>query len=317
MVHREKDTWSRLALIRQVQSSVFPWLRHAFAVAFVVSLSACSTLDLLNALTPPDKSSRAVKGVAYGDLPRQKLDVYLPAAAAGSAPVVVFFYGGEWISGKREDYAFIGRALAARNMVAVVADYRLYPEVRYPLFIRDSAMAVAWARREISKYGGDAERLFIMGHSAGAYNAAMVAIDERWLGEQGLTTEAIRGWIGLAGPYNFLPVDNPNVQPIFFHPDSPPESQPVFHVKRGHPPALLIAARKDDVVNAVRNTGALASKLRNNGVPVKEVYFDRVGHATLVATLSAPLRNLAPTLDLIEEFVQSQSPRIWFSQPTE
>jgi acetyl esterase/lipase len=314
---KKMKEWIGLTLRGRVEFAVFLLLRVGLAATAVIGLSACSSLDLLNALTPPAENTRTVKDIAYGALPRQKLDVYIPADAAGSAPVVVFFYGGEWISGKREDYAFVGRALAARNMVAVVADYRLYPEVRYPHFIRDSAMAVAWARREINKYGGDPERLFVMGHSAGAYNAAMVAIDERWLGEQGLTPDAIRGWIGLAGPYDFLPVDNPNVKPIFFHPDSPPESQPVFHVRQGLPPALLIAAKEDEVVNPIQNTGSLADKLRNNNVPVKEVYFETVGHATLVATLSAPLRNLAPTLDLIEEFVRSQGSPVSFAQPSE
>ena len=316
-VPREMKAWSGLTLLRRVEAAVPLWLRIWLAMTYVLSLSACSALDLLNAFTPPAGNGRTVEGIAYGTLPRQKLDVYIPAHAAGSAPVVVFFYGGEWISGKREDYAFVGRALAARNMVAVVADYRLYPEVRYPHFVRDSAMAVAWARREINKYGGDPERLFVMGHSAGAYNAAMVAIDERWLGEQGLTPEAIRGWIGLAGPYNFLPVENPNVQPIFFHPHSPPESQPVFHVRPGLPPALLIAAKEDEVVDPTSNTGSLADKLRDNDVPVNEVYLERVGHATLVATLSTPLRSLAPTLDLVEEFVKSRGSFIPFAEPSE
>lgn len=307
----------RPAMFCRFESAILRSAGIGLASLFVVGLAACSPLNVLNALTPADKNGRTEKDLAYGDLPRQKLDVYLPATEAGSAPVVVFFYGGEWISGDRADYAFVGRALAARNIVTVVADYRLYPEVRYPHFIRDSSMAVAWALRQIGKYGGDPERLFVMGHSAGAYNAAMVAIDERWLREQDLTSRAIRGWIGLAGPYYFLPVDNPDVKPIFFHPDSPPDSQPVFHVRYGLPPALLIAANEDEVVNPVRNTGSLAERLRDARVPVKEVYLDRVGHATLVATLSQPLHTLAPTLDLIEEFVHSPSTSVSPAQSVE
>jgi acetyl esterase/lipase len=156
-----------------------------------------------------------------------------------------------------------------------------------------------------------------MGHSAGAYDAAMVAIDERWLGEQGLTPRALRGWIGLAGPYNFLLVDNPHVQPIFFHPGSPSESQPVFYVKQELPPALLIAAKEDEVVGPIQNTGSLANQLRSKQAPVKEAYVERVGHATLVATLSALLSNLAPTLELIVEFVQSRGSPVSFGESSE
>lgn len=133
----------------------------------------------------------------------------------------------------------------------------------------------------------------------------MVALDERWLGMHGLTPEIIQGWIGLAGPYNFLPIENPNVQPIFFHPHTPPASQPINHVGPASPPALLIAAEEDKVVNPVLNTGELAEALRNHGVSVDTFYFDEVGHATLVATLSPLLNHLAPTLELIEQFVKS------------
>jgi acetyl esterase/lipase len=221
--------------------------------------------------------------------------------------VVVFFYGGNWNAGERGDYAFVGRALAARGFVVVIPDYRLYPQVRYPDFLDDSAQAVAWTARNIARYGGNPNNLFVMGHSAGAYNAAMIALDERWLGKQGLTPSILSGWIGLAGPYDFLPVENPTARPVFDFPNTPPESQPINHTGGAVVPALLIAANKDALVNPVRNTGGLASKLRAHGVPVKEIYYDGVSHTTLVASLAAPLRSLAPTLDAIDQFVRSKS----------
>jgi acetyl esterase/lipase len=144
-----------------------------------------------------------------------------------------------------------------------------------------------------------------MGHSAGAYNAAMIALDPRWLAEQGMAPSALRGWIGLAGPYDFLPIENPTTKPVFHFPDTPPESQPIRHVTAAAPPALLIAARSDRLVDPARNTGRLAAALRAQHVPVTELYYDRVSHTTLVATLAAPLRWLAPTLDDVAAYVQA------------
>ncbi|MYM31569.1 alpha/beta hydrolase fold domain-containing protein [Duganella sp. CY15W] len=266
-------------------------------------LAACSPLTALNALTPGTASERTAN-LAYGDGPRRKLDVYQPRDAHGAAPVVVFFYGGNWVAGEREDYAFVGRALASRGIVTVIADYRLYPEVSYPDFLKDAAQAVAWAHREAGHYGGDPQRLFVMGHSAGAYNAAMIALDGRWLAEQGMTPSALRGWIGLAGPYDFLPIENPTTKPVFHFPATPPESQPIHHVTAASPPALLIAARSDKLVNPTRNTAHLAAALRAQHVPVQELYYDKVSHTTLIATFATPLRWLSPALEDVAAFVQ-------------
>jgi acetyl esterase/lipase len=262
----------------------------------LLALAACSPLMALNALSPGG-ASEVTAGIAYGDGPRRKLDVYRPKDAKAGAPVVVFFYGGNWVGGERADYAFVGRALASRGIVTVIADYRLYPEVSYPDFLKDAAQAVAWARQSAARYGGDPGRLYVMGHSAGAYNAAMVALDARWLAEQGLSQADLRGWIGLAGPYDF--------QPVFHFPDTPRASQPVHHVTAASPPALLIAAREDKLVEPGRNTGHLAAGLRAHKVPVQEIYYDKVSHTTLVATIAAPLHWLAPTLDQVAEFVLS------------
>ena len=293
-------------------------------LALLGTLTACSPLTVVNALSP-NSAFKVTHGVPYGSDARHQLDIYTPAPKlASTAPVVVFFYGGNWDSGERADYAFVGHALASRGIVAVIADYRLYPQVRYPEFLHDAAQAVAWTMREVARYGGDAQRLYVMGHSAGAYNAAMVALDPQWLtGEltapaakgpeagarPGPAAQPLRGWIGLAGPYNFIPIENPTARLVFPYPATPPASQPINHVSASSPPALLIAAKQDDLVNPQRNTGALAATLRTLGVPVTELYVDRIGHATLVASLAGPLRKLAPTLDAIEQFIDSDGGR--------
>jgi pimeloyl-ACP methyl ester carboxylesterase len=199
-------------------------------------LGACSPLSALNAVSPAG-GARATAAIPYGSDARNRLDVYRPPAGrradGKAAPVIVFFYGGNWVSGARADYAFVGRALAARGYVVVIPDYRLYPQVRYPDFLDDAARAVAWTERNVGPYGGDPHRVYVMGHSAGAYNAAMLALDGRWLGRQGIRPDSLRGWIGLAGPYDFLPVENRTTRPVFDYPDTPADSQPANHVTAG------------------------------------------------------------------------------------
>ncbi len=279
------------------------WLQ-AFTLAFAAFLAACSPIKVLNALTPSSTFTKT-SSIAYGADPRQTLDVYRPIQAAPNAPVVVFFYGGSWNSGAKGDYDFVGEALASRGIVVVIADYRLYPQVRYPLFLQDNAQAVAWTYQHIADYGADPKQLYLMGHSSGAYNASMLALDARWLGEVNMSPSMLKGWIGLAGPYDFLPIDNPDVKPVFFFPDSPPDSQPINHVSHGAPPTLLVASASDTLVNPTRNTGGLAKKLRTAGVPVEEFYFTKTSHATLVASISRPLRWLAPVLDRVTAFIQA------------
>ncbi len=278
------------------------------ALLLLGGLVACAPLTALNALSP-GKDLRTGANLAYGEHARHRLDIYQPEKVDAKAPVVIFFFGGNWNSGEREDYAFVGRALASRGIVAVIPDYRLFPEVRYPDFLHDSAQAVAWVGREIGRFGGDPARLYLMGHSAGAYNAAMVALDGRYLARHGMQATGLRGWIGLAGPYDFIPIENRDIKPVFHFPDTPPASQPVNHVRDGSAPALLIAASNDKLVEPDRNTGSMARRLRAQGVPVQELYYDGISHTLLVGSLAAPLRALAPTLDAVERFVKSDGGR--------
>jgi acetyl esterase/lipase len=275
-------------------------------------LAACSPISLLNSLTP-SSSYRETAGLAYGTDPRQKLDIFSPIGATDKPsarqnyPVVVFFYGGSWNRGERSDYRFVAEALAARGIVTVLVDYRLYPQVRYPDFLKDCAKALAWTQRDISGYGGDPQRLFVMGHSAGAYNAAMLALDPRWLASEGLSPAMLSGWIGLAGPYDFLPITNPDAKPVFFDPHYPEGSQPIDYVSRLSPPAFLGAATSDELVNPERNTKQLASKFQSEGVPVTIKLYPRVNHLTLIGAFAWPLRWLAPVADDVAQFVTARS----------
>ena len=287
-------------------------LTIAACIALALALGACSSLGIVDALTP-SHTYHATVDLAYGPDPREKLDVYQPRATADAPaprdgyPVVVFFYGGTWISGDRRDYRFIGEALASRGIVAIVADYRLYPQVRYPDFLTDCARAVAWARREAPRYGGDARRLYAMGYSSGGYNAAMVALDARWLAAEGVAPSALAGWIGLAGPYDFLPTTNLGAQPVFNHPDYPAGSQPIDYASKAAPRTFLGAAARDEVVNPERNTKQLAEKLRAAGVPVTLRIYARASHFTLIGAFARPLRRLEPVLEDVVRFVRADA----------
>lgn len=273
------------------------------AAAFTPLLQACSPLRIINALAPGSTYTLS-SDQAYGTHARQKIDVYQPNPPVPDAPVVVFFYGGSWTTGDRADYLFAGEALASRGIVTLIADYRLSPEVRYPVFLQDSALAVKWAFDNAKRFGGDPKKLFVMGHSAGGYNAAMVALDPRWLGAVGMRPAQLAGFIGIAGAYDFLPIAIPDVQVAFSWPNTPPDSQPLFHASKAAPRTLLLAARNDTLVSAVRNTEGLSKKLRDASVPVQTEILDGVSHVTIIGSLAKPLRLLAPVLDRVAEFVK-------------
>jgi len=279
----------------------------ALAFAAALALAACSPDGTLNALAGSD-SYRLTPGIAYGPLPRQKLDVYTPAAAAPAAgwPVVVFFYGGSWRSGERAEYKFVAEALASRGVLTIVADYRLYPEVRYPRFLEDSAAALSYGLEHAGALGGDPHRVFVMGHSAGGYNAAMLALDPRWLGTTRHAPGELAGWIGLAGAYEFLPLgpESP-ARPVFFHPDYPPGTQAIDYATAGSPKAFLAAPVTDKVVSPQRSTLAMAARLRAAGVPVELKMYEGVTHALLAGAFARPLRGLAPVLDDVTAWISA------------
>jgi acetyl esterase/lipase len=291
-----------------------PLSRRSLMVMLPALLTACSAVDVLNATVASD-TYRLLPNLAYGEHARQKVDVYMPSQllpervlATGGAPMVVFFYGGSWSSGNRADYRFIGEALASRGIAVAVADYRLSPDVRYPVFVQDSALAVRWAFDNAEKYGANRAEIFVMGHSAGAYNAAMLALDKRWLAAVNLSPAALAGWIGLAGPYDFLPIGDRKTRVAFEWPNTPADSQPLFHALSStpiSPPALLIAPVKDSSVDPQRSTVALAQQLRRNGVQVESELYDSVGHVTLIAAMASVLRSRAPVLERVSAFIKT------------
>lgn len=265
-------------------------------------LQACSPIAFLERRVPED-TYRLAPDIAYGSHPRQVLDVYMPLDMRGPAPVFVFFYGGVWTSGTRSFYRFVGEAFAARGIVTVVPDYRLHPEVKFPDFLDDSARAVRWALDNAAKHGGDPSRVFIGGHSAGAYNAAMVAFDPRYAKAAGFDSRRIAGFIGMAGPYDFLPLTGRITRAVFGWPDTPLETQPINVVAKGAPRSLLLYAKYDNLVGP-HNSENLARRLRELGTAVEVVPYETLGHRTLVGSLARPLNWTGDTADRIAAFMR-------------
>lgn len=282
--------------------------RRLFLTAAFGALAAagCSPIQAFNSVAGRDAGARrVVTGASFGPAGRQALDVYAPEGtqAGQRLPVVMFIYGGSWSDGRRQDYGFAGAAFAARGFVTVVADYRLVPEVVFPDFLRDGALALRWIRSNIAAHGGDPSRIALVGHSAGAYNAVMLGLDRRYLREAGVDPGSVRAVAGLAGPYDFLPFDGPITPATFGCWPNPAETQPVNLAHAGAPPMFLATGDADTTVQP-RNTLALAARLRARGVSVEQRIYPGVGHAGLVTGLSANFRSAV--LDDVTAFLRAR-----------
>lgn len=265
-------------------------------------LTACSPVNILNALVP-SYGFTAQRDIAYGELDRQQLDIYLPTQrSADAGPVVVFFYGGGWEDGDKKDYKFVGEALTSHGITVVIPDYRVYPQVVFPDFVDDAAAAVAWTRSNINRYAGDKQQLFIVGHSAGAHIASLLALNPDYLKKYALTPDNVKGVIGLAGPYDFLPLKSDTLKTIFGPEAGRGKSQPINYVYGDNPPMLLMVGERDLTVWP-RNSYRLADKITEQGGEVELMRFPDYGHVAMVAKLAKPLRGNGALLQPILAFI--------------
>ena len=280
--------------------------RRTVLAGLAASLSSgCGKLSFMAANLPAVFGAyQRHADVAYGPHVQHRLDVYVPDAAL--PPLVVFWHGGRWSVGDKADYRFVGAALADLGCVAVLPNYRLYPEVKMAGFMDDTARAARWAATHAAEYGADPNRLYLMGHSAGAHLAALVTLDVRYLGADGQAPPRIAGVIGLSGPYDFLPLKEADVQDMFGPPPNYPQSQPINFVRRDAPPMLLAHGLKDQTVRP-KNSINFAASLRALGVPVTLKLYPDLLHGDTVAALSLPARGRAPTLADIAAFLRQPS----------
>ena len=268
----------------------------------IVALTGCTKADVLNIIIP-SSGYTIHKDIAYGDKPRQKLDIYVPEKPDAAHSVIVFYYGGAWLRGYKELYKFVGQAFTSKGYTVVVVDYRLYPDVYFPDFLNDGAQSLAWVHKNIGEYGADPAHVYLAGHSAGGYIAVMLTLNERYLKAAGGKQDWIKGAIGIAGPYDFLPFTDPKIKDIFSKSDDA-STQPLTFARKNTPPLLLITAEHDDEVWP-KNTINLAKKMSDLGNPVQVKTYPDVGHIGIVLSLAYGFRSKAPTLEDIDAFVRA------------
>jgi acetyl esterase/lipase len=281
----------------------------------VLPLGACSPTALLNAFVPSE-GYVLHRDIAYGDADRQVMDIYRPEDGpagtsgdksgdkSGDAPVVVYFYGGSWKSGSRRNYRFMGEALTRNGFVVAVPDYRLYPEVRFPEFVEDGARAVRWVSTHAREFGGDPGRIILMGHSAGAHIAALLAFDERYLAREGVPGASLRGFVGVAGPYAFDPLAYRSTKPIFSALADTDQARPITFVG-GEEVAALLLHGADDRTVFPQNSRDFAARIRDAGGRVSLLEYDDTDHIKIILSFAALFRGRDTVYEDTIEFLKS------------
>ncbi len=291
----------------------------AAGLQFAIARNGPAVLSTVDRWLGDAGSAQRAATISIGDDAAQKLVVWNSAdQTSGSEPlpVLLFAHGGSWRSGDPTDYGFVGRSFVPKGFVVVLAGYRLHPHAVYPAMLEDTAAAIAWTHAEIAQYGGDPDRIILAGHSAGAYNVVQSALEEQWLGREGLATSDIVGVVGLAGPYDFFPFDSDSTRASFGDASNPEATQPINHVREDAPPMLLIHGERDDLVK-IRNSKALTSALTAKGARVELVTYPEMSHNDPLISLAAPWRNSRDVDDLIAEFAQNLAPAAKTSVPVQ
>ena len=275
-------------------------IANLFIVLSGLVLSGCSGASLLNAVTT-ENGLTVERDIAYGSEERQAYDIYRPDEGEPEA-LIVFYYGGSWKEGDRAMYEFVGASLAKEGFAVAIPDYRLYPEVRFPTFVEDAALAFSI----IAEREANGRPVFVMGHSAGAHIGGLLTFDRRYLARYDLDPcQTISGFIGLSGPYNFKITEK--WEPIF-PPATRARSQVITFAPGNHPPSLLVHGLDDDTVHAL-DTRQMAEALQKSGNRVETELLEGVDHVGPVAAISWPLRRLAPTVAIVTDYLNRQAPQ--------
>lgn len=259
------------------------------AVTLALRNNPHAVLDTVDTVAGPSHAVEQVHEASTGDHPQQKLLVYREEGSTAPLPVFVFFHGGSWNHGDPANYGFIARNLAPEGYLVVLGGYRLGEAGRYPAMLEDTAAVIAWVHANIEDFGGDRSRIFAGGHSAGAYNVAQVALETRWLEQAGAPTDAIRGVVGLAGPYDFYPFDSDSTRAAFGSVGADETSQPVSHARAEAPPMLLVHGEQDTLVKP-RNSRALGARLEEAGSEVELLILPQGDHNAPLLGLASPWR---------------------------
>lgn len=282
-----------------------PVLRFTMLLISSSFLVACAKTGSVIANLPVKWSgNEIVRNIAYGGNSSQRLDIYIPeeAKARQPLPVIVFFYGGRWTSGEKGMYAFVGDRFANKNYVTVIADYQKYPDVEFPVFVEDAARAVAWTYKNIARYAGDPNKIYIAGHSSGAHIAALITADERYLNAEGQSTAIIKAFAGLAGPYDFIPQEQ-DLKDLFGPPENYPQMQ-VTHFIDGNEPPMLLLWGADDTIVVKRNIDLLEKGIKQKGGVVNTNIYADMGHIDIVSSFTWFANKEPPVAEDITTFFE-------------
>lgn len=288
--------------MRLLSRSVLPVALSA-TLTFLL-LNSCSPERLVNTVnaTNAPRGLTVVKDQRYGPDARNVIDVYAPQDAR-NAPVALFIHGGSWTGGDKSDHAFVGDSLARAGYVTGVMNYRLAPQNRYPAYVQDAALALKWLRDNAGKYGGNAQNVFVMGHSAGGFNAVELVVNERWLREVNVPVSSVRGVIGVAGPYSYDFRQFPSKN-AFPEGGLPEDIMPDRHVRKDAPPHLLLVAANDTVVYP-QNALNMEAALKKAGVSVERKVLPRLNHVTIIGAVARNLTFLGGTRAEVIRFIEA------------
>ncbi len=280
-----------------------------------IATDPAGTLDQFDRQFERERAAVLVQQSKYGSDPAQKLAIYVPQGAvpAGGFPLVVFFHGGGWHSGDPYAYGWIARALADQGYATALVGYRLNVGGRFPAMLEDSAAGTRYALGEAAKLGIATDRIALMGHSAGAYNALMLGLDRQWLGRAGVADGTVAGIVSLAGPSDFYPFAKPSSRNAMGHWPNPQDTQPVNFVRPDAPPLLLVHGTDDTVVRP-RNSSILAQRLTTTGAVTQPVLLDGMSHDDLILKLARPFdrdgRVTTPVFTFLRQLLGTASPPV-------
>ncbi len=269
----------------------------------LLATSACSNLQLINFFST--KEYRLYTDIAYGTEGLQKLDIYVPSKNP-QGTVVIFVHGGSWYNGDKNEYTFLGGAFANVGITTVAINYRVAPGGIFPDFVNDAALSVRWVKDNIDKFGGNPNRVFLMGQSAGSQIASLVALDPSYLAKVSLERKYLRGLISQAGPYTFMDyLENTQKSQFAMGPrESWGSTQPINFVDGQNPPMLLQQGLEDDTVDPL-NQEVMVAALKAKGADFEAHTYPGIDHYEIIGALGTAARYLDPTIfDHLVNFIE-------------
>lgn len=279
----------------------------AFGVwRWATATGSAGLLEWIDARFSRERGADLAVRAQYGTDPAQHLELWVPDGRADKPwPLIVFYHGGGWHSGQPADYRFVARTFAEHGFATALVGYRLVPEGRFPAMLEDSAAGLAWLARHAPQHGVAAERAVLAGHSAGAYNAVMLALDPQWLAKAGVGADTVAGVVGLAGPYDFYPFTSDSGRNALGHVQPPAATQPITFARNDAAPQLLLTGGADDVVRP-RNSLVLHRAIHAAGGRSTVEVFDDMGHAGIIMALSRPFAQGGRVTQPVIAFAQSR-----------